>query len=911
MARELQIVISQQGAEQTQREIAKVEASLRGVETAAGGADQKMSAIQQHAPELAERFKKLDENIKGAREKIDQFKESTERTDGAMGGATRQTDAWRDAILRYVSAGAVIQAMRKTGEWADRINDVHEATGLSKTSLQQWDIIARQNGTTLDNVARAAQRLGADLVQGDKSVVAGVQKLGFEVEDLLGMDPDARFRAVASAIGGIEDPALRAAAAEEVMKRAGIDLITVMQEIARGADRDAPALADAWIDAGVIVQRSFDAMIEKSKQVGMAFLLLPTVVSNWTQGWADATNMALFGGRNVLTGNVSDRLRREFALPTPQSDVGNDGLDNEAIVRRIFGGAAPGLAMPDFAAVERELTDSTKALITARRNAAPPTELNAEIEGLLARSATNAWSVQARGMNFVGAPGWRPFENPQLLTQDLQTTGWQPPWAPYAGTVGMNASGASGGAGLGGFMSGRGGQALGMGLGMLTQFLPGLSRTGSSVGSTAGSMIGMLAGGPLAPILGPIGGLVGGLFGKLFGPSEKDKTKDARNSFIEQFGGMGELTRIAGESGFSLDKFFSATKVKDFEAEVRKLNAAWDAHNEKVRAAEQVILDANLAFQPLLEQAIDLGVRLPESLRLGIESLIEMGGLTGDTAALFAQLTGQTEVDFRLMQETAQRYGVDLAALGPAFQSARLHDAARTIIDDFDILVENGTDVGTVLFGMQDEISALVQESIRFGVDIPANMQPWIEELMRANLLTDENGELITDLSGLSFSAPIVSQYQQIIDKLQELIDRLTGPLQAAIADIPRNVDINVNANYSGPDLPEINGGPERLSRGGLVLGRGRVLYFDAGGFVPRGSDTVPAMLTPGEMVLRKESVARLVRGDWPQGGGITVNLGENSVNIAGARNEREFEEQLGKAMVQGMKRRGVRLNAA
>ena len=66
-----------------------------------------------------------------------------------------------------------------------------------------------------------------------------------------------------------------------------------------------------------------------------------------------------------------------------------------------------------------------------------------------------------------------------------------------------------------------------------------------------------------------------------------------------------------------------------------------------------------------------------------------------------------------------------------------------------------GADVGGVLAAMSDEISTLVQTSIRMGTEIPENMRPFIEELIRAGKLLDENGDAITDLSQLKFGAPL------------------------------------------------------------------------------------------------------------------------------------------------------------
>jgi hypothetical protein len=358
-----------------------------------------------------------------------------------------------------------------------------------------------------------------------------------------------------------------------------------------------------------------------------------------------------------------------------------------------------------------------------------------------------------------------------------------------------------------------------------------------------------------------------------------------------------------------------------------------------------------------------------------------------------------------------------------------------------------------------------VQDSIKFGVDIPSNMKPWIEELIRTNQLVGENGELITDISEINFGEPMKTQFEKVIEKLQELIDKITAGINPAllnmqtnagnaagtivdqfgeattaaydlaeavrdvvemrsptglegiahyaelareslmrmadgakpkirslvgdVADVASELDgvlervgrfsgrtsLNVEregefAGYVDPNQLEFlseqdaiaratsvfarygvaltgdmigrlgqsygYGGSGRVERtrfesflqsitrdlvegrltglasGGLVLGPGRVLRFDSGGMVPRGTDTVPAMLTPGEMVLPTKAVTRLMRGDWPGGGGgITVNLGENSVNVSGVRSERELQDQLGRVMWDALKRRGARLNAA
>lgn len=177
-------------------------------------------------------------------------------------------------------------------------------------------------------------------------------------------------------------------------------------------------------------------------------------------------------------------------------------------------------------------------------------------------------------------------------------------------------------------------------------------------------------------------------------------------------GGVGWKQTIIG-----IRDAFIATGRSEAEAEAaakklwdssRQGGATAKAAIEEINAvfAEQKkrIGDANTELGGLLKSGLDLGIKLPESFKGPIQSLIDMGTITRDNADLFASLTGKTEVDFKKMQGTAQKYGIDLAALGPQFESARLHDTAKGIINAFDELTLNGADVNGVLGGMKDVI---------------------------------------------------------------------------------------------------------------------------------------------------------------------------------------------------------------
>lgn len=231
---------------------------------------------------------------------------------------------------------------------------------------------------------------------------------------------------------------------------------------------------------------------------------------------------------------------------------------------------------------------------------------------------------------------------------------------------------------------------------------------------------------------------------------------------------------------------------------------------EAKRIAEELDRELNGA----LREAVELGMQLPEELAGSIEQLIEMGRITGDNAALFGQLTAQTEPNFKKMEEAAKKYGVELSALGPAFAQNQINQQAKDIIDSFETMKRGGADVGGVIVGMSDEINKFVQDTLRAGGTVPENMRPIIQAMIEQGRLTDENGTKLEDMSGINFGPPVESAFDKIITKLQELIDKLTGGMgfnqaqaqaQAfatnatnAINNIPRRVDVEFVA--SGDD---------------------------------------------------------------------------------------------------------------
>ena len=125
-------------------------------------------------------------------------------------------------------------------------------------------------------------------------------------------------------------------------------------------------------------------------------------------------------------------------------------------------------------------------------------------------------------------------------------------------------------------------------------------------------------------------------------------------------------------------------------------------------------------------------------------------------------------------------------------------------------------------------------------------------------------------------SVRIIINNGGVTDNVTPVINRIASNIRAAINSIPSSVTKRVKVNVTKTtETTVIGGGGGHLVpyTGGLV-GKHSVSYRHFGGFIPRGTDTVPAMLTPGEWVMNRTAANTL-------GAGILQKL--NHLDIAGA----------------------------
>jgi hypothetical protein len=751
------------------------------------------------AVEAADKVTKFEKSYKDGSAR-QQAKRELDALSTSTGKASTATDMLTSAAMRYAAPAAVGAVIAKTLQWADSLSDLATKHRMTTDVVQKLGVIAERNGSSFDKYASLMEGASNRIAKGSKNTVEALDQLGLNIDELRAMDPYAATNEIARGLESIVDPAQKATLRMKLFGEASGDTVQMLQ-----------ALGDEMDDVTNIVDK--DMIAAGDKAISMWERFKGTVMAVTHEAILQSINpfVMLISYVDDLTTSLDDAAtsadRLGKLLPgRPGAFGGAGGLP-------VPGDPMNGVGGQSWNFLNKSVTPKGGK---AGTSSAPP----------VTPYTANQWAVISQilgptnplGNGGLGSfPGWA---MPGVLASSMSLSSLglgfdrNSSMVPFAGTVPMNAPG--GGGGIGGMFKGRGLQLGMLAGGLAAQFLPG--RAGQ-VAQGAMGMAGQGAGlgamfGPHGAAIGAgIGALVGGV-SSLFGGG-KAKKNAASAETMEVFGQFTskeflELQKQAEKFGISMDKALTAKTMKDFGAAVDEVNTKLQEMND-------------------------------------IQSQIDY-------------LTEQTTVTFDKMKSVVNEFGLDISKLGPAFKQQEINAQAQKIIDAFAIMERGGADMNGVLDGMKDEISAVVQNSIKFGTTIPDNMKPWIEKLMESGQLVDENGEKITDITKVKFGEKMESEMDKLIKKLDQLISKLAGVREG----FDRSTDAANNlADVPQPDWqtqPSGDGPTTHAARGGIIGPHGELRYLAAGGFVPRGTDTVPAMLTPGEMVTPADVTTEIVK---------------------------------------------------
>lgn len=786
------------------------ESELRRVSAQAKEATDKLRAMGQDVPERLQ-------NLANAADQGSTKVSLLQRAASMAGPALT-------AMAGAFTAGAIISAIRNTGEWAGRIDDLSKKMGISVEAVQRLDFAARQNGSSIEQVSAALAQMGNRLVEGGRGTIAALQKLNLQLGDLQRMAPDEAFKTLARSIAAIPDPMQRSQVAMELFGRAGADLLPIMGRLESDM-ADAVVASRDMINAGDRLGDSWDK-IKGSGTLIIASVLTPLepaltlsakLINALADGWlrylaitkvamtqqpprpAPAPGMSggAFGDAKAGGGfgpsmaqmtkeqaaAILAKLERFAPMLRTTGEMGIIRFDNPEVFAQIEAGLTKTaeakikatIATEKATLAEKEWTAAVVAasqgqvMNLARWAALPPAIADAS-----ARIRESLSTIAGAGQNesifdrLVGArPGTVASQGISATLAKSQSA-FQSFFSGLKGGFQSIWEGMSGGKGISGLFSNLGGGLM-QGFGNL------------------------LSGGLSSLISGGVGKAVKGvtsLFGKLFGGDSKE-LKAAKSAYAE-------MQREAARLGITLERTFNLKSVEDYEKAISRAQA-------------------------------------------------QINRLMDEQAADAERLT-----------KAIEKYGFSFEQLGPALQQQRLHEQATELIEDWRVLVAAGIELTTVNERMADSINEYLRLAIRTGMEVPRAFEPILQQMIDQGLLLDENGEAITDLGQLQikWAETMTEGFDRVVAKLQELIDKLqaTG---TAIADIPNTIPIDVVYNDPGPpnrDEPLV---PMLSMSGSQLATIDRGTSSGGGGAATSGGDLYVTLEVDGQRMADK--VVRLM----------------------------------------------------
>ena len=147
---------------------------------------------------------------------------------GGLGKAIGGVATVAAGLFLARGAGAILGKASAFLETGDALDKMNQRLGISVETLSAWSFAAQQSGTdleTLDKAILKQSRLVTDASEGNQTAIDTLKLLGLQYSDLEGLSPEDTFRRITEALGGIEDPTRRAAAAQEAFGRSGAAIL--------------------------------------------------------------------------------------------------------------------------------------------------------------------------------------------------------------------------------------------------------------------------------------------------------------------------------------------------------------------------------------------------------------------------------------------------------------------------------------------------------------------------------------------------------------------------------------------------------------------------------------------------------------------------------------------------------------
>lgn len=167
-------------------------------------------------------------------------------------------------------------------QYGDSIAKAARRTGIAVDSLSRLGYMADISGASMQTVEKGIKRMSAALVDardGLQESLRPLEMLNLNAEELLQMSPEQAFMKIGAALGAMENPLEKAAAAQDLFGRAGMDLLPLFDLGEQGMAKLAQRAEDLGIVLGKTAAEDAEKLTDaftdlKAGMVGMAITLV-------------------------------------------------------------------------------------------------------------------------------------------------------------------------------------------------------------------------------------------------------------------------------------------------------------------------------------------------------------------------------------------------------------------------------------------------------------------------------------------------------------------------------------------------------------------------------------------------------------------------------------------------------------
>jgi hypothetical protein len=129
------------------------------------------------------------------------------------------------------------------------------------------------------------------------------------------------------------------------------------------------------------------------------------------------------------------------------------------------------------------------------------------------------------------------------------------------------------------------------------------------------------------------------------------------------------------------------------------------------------------------------------------------------------------------------------------------------------VLTQTGADGKLALSDLGTQVQNVIDQSMKYGQEVPENMKPAAQALIDQGLLLDANGNKITDINQIKFGESMQTSLETLNKTLKDLIDSLhvLSGTTATPTIAPKYVppDMPPGTPAPTPPTPAANGGAQ------------------------------------------------------------------------------------------------------